>query len=415
MAFLPPPDRFSSLAEELQHAILCYCSSASIASVGRTSKQLQRSSIPALYRRIDLSIHHHDGILDMARHPWGAKADSPTRLPRYMDENLFRAQEAFVRTIVTHPEYAGYVRDVTWTLLSTPVMDGRRELFPQNCYKDGSLWQVFAQFTNLTFIDMAFLRYPGVKELPLTLFSNARSVRLLGQVAGPIARDILHSLDAERLNSLVLDNLQDFGPMSRGSTFATVKQTAEIGDCISSLCNCSPRPGPLRGHLQGLTFTNLRYLRLRSAGQENINCLKWSPANEEKRYREWAGFIEGVKPILETFIFEQGVLPATSKGHYQSLLCRLRENAGATIQDARPMDRRFIDHILPVILSGGWHKLRLMVILGVGRWTVEVPGVGSVTKIALGAETRIAIKSSLGPTVRVRIEERSPQPFDLAF
>ena len=118
----------------------------------------------------------------------------------------------------------------------------------------------------------------------------------------------------------------------------------------------------MRSHLDPLAgrCTALTRLCLRGPGQEYVgDRYGWLKELEEQRYAEWARFIDSVRPTVKDLIFEQGRLPNTDAVMYGAWLVNFPQ------QDRRPMDLRFIDHILPVLAQGPWPCLEKMTVRGV--------------------------------------------------
>jgi hypothetical protein len=154
----------------------------------------------------------------------------------------------------------------------------------------------------------------------------------------------------------------------------------------------------MRGHLKPIQsqFVNLQHLCIRTVGQDLAENDRWFPQRDEERYEELASFIDSVRSTLEMLLFEQGLEP--KKTIYAT--CG-RANRRHGPQKGRPMDYRFLDKVMPVLLRGPWPKLKSDSVVGVGgkarrtvSWNNYVPEDPAVFE---AAEDRLRI--SLPPAV----------------
>lgn len=119
----------------------------------------------------------------------------------------------------------------------------------------------------------------------------------------------------------------------------------------------------MRDHLRPLIgkCTGLKELTLRTAWQDFYSDWMWSESHDEARYREWAGFIESVRPTLQYLDFDQGIPP---QFHNQSGCGR---HDPLPLQKKRPMHQRFITFILPLLVKGPYPVFKGLIIRG-GWW-----------------------------------------------
>lgn len=167
----------------------------------------------------------------------------------------------------------------------------------------------------------------------------------------------------EKLWSLDIDNVQGWGQVSdraRPDHIGSLYEVRETED--ENLVPITRHPGPMRGHLLSLAgyCTKLRYLRITSVGQDDYPDNRWCEKREKARYNEVAQFIESVKPTLERLHLEYGTeadmappICGTEKMHWKPHV-------------GRPMDLRFIEHIIPTLSRGPWPWLKSMTIRGIG-------------------------------------------------
>jgi hypothetical protein len=161
---------------------------------------------------------------------------------------------------------------------------------------------------------------------------------------------------------LELDNVGGLGQLADGKPLQWNLQRPPESD--SSNGNPETRhPGPMRGHLRPIQsqFANLQRLHIRTVGQDLFEDSSWASQRDKNRYAELASFIDSVRLTLESLLFEQGLEP-----EFTGYATCGRANIGHGPQKGRPMDSRFLDEIMPVLLRAPWPKLKSVTILGVG-------------------------------------------------
>src|SRR5271155_3096989 len=113
-----PPE----LSNELWLAIFRLCDRSAWPQLNLVSKGFHVLCLPLIYRDVDLSTHN-SGIL----HPLHlvTLGPNPTLIERAEDKirKLQKAQESFLDTLLQHPEYAPFIRALTWTLMFGPELD----------------------------------------------------------------------------------------------------------------------------------------------------------------------------------------------------------------------------------------------------------------------------------------------------
>jgi hypothetical protein len=105
---------------------------------------------------------------------------------------------------------------------------------------------------------------------------------------------------------------------------------------------------------------HLQHLFIRTVGQDLAENNRWFAKRDEDRYDELASFIDSVRLTLETLLFEQGLEPE------RAIFASCHGSRGHGPQKGRPMDSRFLDKVMPVLLRGPWPTLKSITILGVG-------------------------------------------------
>lgn len=104
--------------------------------------------------------------------------------------------------------------------------------------------------------------------------------------------------------------------------------------------------------------TSLRSLYISTVGKSDEFA---EDPLDERRYASWAQFMSSVRLGIEFLSFSQGVNINEAHAPKDSLL------RGPQRSEHRPMDRLFLDHILPILVAAPWPKMKRMEIRGVGR------------------------------------------------
>ncbi len=386
----------SCLPTEIQDVIFESCGQHDLLRLGQASKALFLSTVPLIYRYVDLSTHNRE------------LAESPSTRVQWADVHpllpppvtLIHRQHCFLLTLLRYPEYGKYVRHLTWTLIF--ASDIKRESTPLPAdkifqYPETKIWDAFQYMVNVEKLDFASLHAyctPYLMQCPSSLFSSAISIRLLGRFSFRLASAILHSVDATKLEQLCLDDVQDWGqhadgtpmPFSEGNHLAGREEHRNPDGSRGIVF-----PGPMRGLLPVLEgrCLSLTTLLLRKAGQKYTSSKKtgfWSASADEEVYSEWAAFIESVKPTLKVLVVEQGT---------NSMVQRQNHISGP----GRPMDIRFTRYVVPSLASGGWSHLKRM----------EVRGTG-VEKGPQKRENCEAIQRAIGPSAELVIIRWAQKP-----
>ncbi|OAX79857.1 hypothetical protein ACJ72_05819 [Emergomyces africanus] len=408
------------LPVELLLMILDYCPSYSIANFCLTNRTLCRLGTPALYKRLDLSIHR---TILLHVHRNTEETEEKISNDKYAKEcfaALINAQQRILKTMLFHPEYTNYVKHITWTLLEPT------DKFTIAFYNDGTLREVFDKFfRRQSSIHLDTLRLGDVT----TLFQGA--VMICSERAPhDEARDPIST------SYLSFIYIQNFSPISRGldvlfdsSELSSTKRWGDYYPLFASMYNTLtssapiPLPLPLHGPFpKSFEFQSLQTLMLRTVGQDlfplpvvtaqdNIRWLECLAAAEEKRYAEWEAFINCVKPSLRKLHFYQIRYCSTYKGYYRKSLLRLRlrpsSSASGSDHDNAlpptpppppmiPIKEQCVSYILPVILSGNWPNLHSLELLGVRERTVDLPDGSRVTYAGFDNAIKEDIMSAVG-------------------
>lgn len=396
--------RLEDLPQDIFLEILDICAAhkGALYNLSLTSKFIQNTCLPLLYRDVDLSTHNRGRLVEEeGACCWEVWADADGD---YVPDNARLRQYSFLRTLTAHPEYGAFVRSFAWTLIWTGSPYDTSELDDI----EFAIWDVFSSLTNVRDLDLASLHYNDrerfIRQNPRQLFSSAVRVRLLGWMHYGLVMSILYSVDPSKLEHLALDNLQDEGQYADGSRIWS-DDPKYVRDHTETLNPDGSRgfvfPGPMRYILKPLEgrYTALKSLLLRKAGQEQISgeddVVLWSPDIDDAVYSEWASFLSSVEPTLEVFIFEHTRAPKWG-GSGRCGRSRWRPR-----QRIRPMDERFRRLFLSVLLAGSWPRLQRMEIRGVGRWE-DVP--------SLDEETKVRLREAVGSRALLILEEEESRP-----
>ena len=123
---------------DIHVAIAEYCSFDGVRNLCFNSRRFYSHCVPVLYRHVDLSFHNRSKIDFAYRHstqmdygvcgldetPARTQTGRTVRITFDLYNRFERVgdiqpkQEKFLQTLLAHPEYAPYVRSLSWTLLS---------------------------------------------------------------------------------------------------------------------------------------------------------------------------------------------------------------------------------------------------------------------------------------------------------
>ena len=371
--------------------------------VSRTLSELVR---PVLWRSVDLSVHNAGGLFP-ARIPWiKVTGDNPTRDIDDIEGALLARQKRFAEAILRNSKLGELVRSLTWTY--RPRCDDSGDTV-----EEGQLWCALRKLSRAEELDFGSMAESHIfpKRMPLPLFPSARQIRLTGPMPLEMATALLHPQRARSITDLDLDNLFDPGrPWSQTGGFCISRDWRSYSDGTP----ITRLPGPMRGHLRGLanSCTSLRRLSLRGVGIDYCDSLEAELGDvDEERYAKWADFINAVKPTLEELFLEQGVQSeAPDAGFYGCGTTRRRY----AIQSVRPMDTRFVNHILPVLKDGPWPCLKALTVRGLFGPTMKAwTRFSRPTQPDNGFEELVeGLHGALGPDVKLIVERKPEKTYD---
>ncbi|MCJ1467510.1 hypothetical protein MMC07_006135 [Pseudocyphellaria aurata] len=289
-------------------------------------------------------LYHH---VDLDRHQPGLEFTSEQQTVLVRDS--FKRQKRLVDTLLSHPEYAKYVRSFKGTLCTNADIVNYSP--GEEKYPAGKLWSAMQSLTCVRHVEVGSrngVTTQGLmgppQQIPSHMFESATSVKLVGRMECGLAKSILLAVNPARLTYLCLDWVEnnqigqnELQPMpgDRGDDGQVIARDAASGLLTTLTGRC----------------TALRTLILRRMAQYRYTPKQWHEAAEEASYTEWASFIHSVRGTLETLVF----------GHAaNSLFKRALQDRPCTI-----MDKRFERLVLPTIVSGIWPCLTTIEIQGV--------------------------------------------------
>jgi hypothetical protein len=269
-------------------------------------------------------------------------------------------QEGFISAILSRPSLDALVRILTWTY----------QWHWENPYETDEnqqkMWAAFQLLTRVEVLDICSFNTEEHLVTPPPLFPTASTVRIGGKMPYLFFRSFLSN--PANIVSLDIDNTQGFFQTWNGyyeGVFysyypSNISQIPEIED--SDGYPLVRHYGPMQGHLRPLLnrCENIRYLSIRTVGQDDSQSRHFLATREKARYEEIAHFFSSAAGTLETLVFEQGI---TQEGEL-SRGCRGDWRRGHQV--GRPMDKYFLECIHPILLSTQWDKLKKITIRGVG-------------------------------------------------
>jgi len=333
-------------------------------------------------------------------------SNNPDRRSLEEDDVLFRRQQLLIRTLRAQPQLGKFVKSLTWT--HRTWSDGPGE---DDCLKEGPTWAAFKTLSNIEKLDFCSMVSRREIHAPPPLFSSAKWISIGGQMSHALATSILHSVDPSKITYLELDNLQDLGQLRKHKAIPLDQDLGQLRE--TTYPDRSPKvrhPGAMRDHLRFLEgrCTALRTLVMRSVGQDYYRDWLWSAVHDEKRYSEWARFIDSTRSSLQGLQLEQGLTQEDLNQHgCVSHFLQISPQTGG-----RPMDRRFIEIILPVLLKRPWPKLRALDIRGIGGRVQNCHRRGCSGEVVSDIESaEFRLKEALGPRISVSWEPEASRTF----
>ncbi|KAL8787484.1 MAG: hypothetical protein Q9195_007731 [Heterodermia aff. obscurata] len=398
--------RLLTLPPEIISNLLNVCNQPSLENLSLTCRTLHETIALSLkYRTIDVSVHrigrfeytHWNGTVT---HYW-----SDQYPPRFDVENLARKQHKFLSEVLDRPYLGRLIHDFTWTIRSYCDPDGYwpGRMTKDAVYPDTQMWAAFQSMTNVTKLDLACYQetwdWVYLRQPPGVLFPSVTDLHLSGIMYRQIVETIFNSVDLSNLEHLSLDNLQDPGRSGDEYPYKRSRNGAANWDSTEPPQDTDETklPGTMRGILPLIQdrCSSLRSFSYRKPGWW-VQRRGMSPSQDEECYMEVASFIGSVASTLEAFTFEQGV-PESLGGH---LISGVRGGAYA-LQKVKPMDERFVKHVLPVLFNTAWPALKELNVVGVGKWK---------GKAAIDAPTKARLRKHLGQELEIHYGDLPKRP-----
>lgn len=234
---------------------------------------------------------------------------------------------------------------------------------------------------------------------PPHIFPFASSIHLSGITSRYVVNSILDTGNPHLLEYLHLDNLQEFAELDGiPQDIPRAAKARMLASQPHHSPDTTPTPiaGPMRTHLTPFIgkWAHLRTLHISTASQSSSssaadvghshgrpriisishvrNDRYWNRTTEDARYAELAALLRSVAPSLRRFRFEQG--PTNNLGadgwaivpsrQIMQTACRTRPGALPPPPRVRPMDVRFVEHLVPAVVESEWPRLERMELVG---------------------------------------------------
>ncbi|KAH7106876.1 hypothetical protein BKA62DRAFT_219714 [Auriculariales sp. MPI-PUGE-AT-0066] len=208
--------RFQQLAPELQAEVSACLPTSDLLNLNVASREMHALTTAHVLRRIELDLV----VYEPATAAWPYQVDNSME--------LHQAQRKVIDTVAKHPEYAGYVHDLSWHVFADA----------------GGMPSDF--FRSLNSVERVRLNVSR-GELMLdhanfgTLFPRMSAMTFAGQVTSELTAMTLHS--PARLHELVLDHVHSPEP-----DFLLQLLEQLVGNCPELERLALRKPGNARGH-----------------------------------------------------------------------------------------------------------------------------------------------------------------------
>lgn len=329
-----------------------------------------------IYQNVDISVRpntHGFVTLYMSRRKSKNNPQFNSFHSNNIERKLFSRQESFQTALVGHPEKGSLVTSFTWTYyLPKSDITG---LFHGNTWE-----QLLDAMRNLQAINVYALTKP-ITPIPL---QSATSIRLSGCISQLLSED---TADVSKITTLGLDNI-----IERPDHLQRRR-----GHIMPHLVMPPRYPKALKAPGYELDYTkltgrcsSLKNLAIRSYGQGIDESDRWDADADELRYARWSDFIASTSPTLETLEFELFDIAAgtNSRHKFARRTTRFEQQINLSLRGQlsnKPMNRRFVEIMVPVLAQQSWPKLRKVTILGL----VEQDG---VLREAFGPEVELEFR-----------------------
>jgi hypothetical protein len=189
---------FSTLSAEIHLEILEHLPKDSLAKVASTCTYFHSITVPLIYHTIDLSIHNSGQQI--------GQIDDRHR-------GVIGSRQLFFKQIICKPEYAHYVKSLTWTIhLEDSDTTGPTTKLEETQLEE--IFRMFAMLKEVTHVDLhihSWYRwyYPRI----LSLFPKAKQIVLNGEIPRHLCLSILHGKwHAGYLRLSIIDSLNIKSP-----------------------------------------------------------------------------------------------------------------------------------------------------------------------------------------------------------
>ncbi|KAH7084282.1 hypothetical protein FB567DRAFT_78704 [Paraphoma chrysanthemicola] len=359
-----------NLPAEMLVIIMSHMTRTDLKSLCETCRSLQEIATAELYHTVDLSSHNATST-SKSRETYQMSYPSAHHVPldflkrewTSLDHETFQRQRQFINSMAISPAHGKHVRRLHWTILDVNSrtwrwrgsgeddwdLDARGALYEP---EDEPLWTAFKRCTNISHVDICWIRPWREVTLPPPLFPSARSVRLSGCMTRAFVSRVLEP-SSQNLEHLALVNLLRWSDGAQ--SLPQFDHISALNDYLYENNAEEELEPPSRLMLGALDFligrSSLTTLCIGTLGDKSRNG-DADPRYDEL-YSSWSRILNDSRCTLQRFCFDQGV---EIYGHGRPQ---------RTVHKQREADRLFSKWILPVLLDSPWPLLRRLQLKGV--------------------------------------------------
>lgn len=279
------------------------------------------------------------------------------------DEAMLNKQLLFMRTINERPLYGGLVQRLVWTFKTFIAKE--KKYMNKHLVTADDVWAMFAKLHNVTSLDFGCLSLDWPARTPPSqlLFPLATSVRLVGQLALPMAQDLLHVNILGQIVNLELNYTTFYGTpkLDRTKLEEQIAMKPQIFKKKVRLLQ------PLAAYLLDVKsqFNSLTNLSIRSLDSA-IKAERELTSISSMWYAALSEFIDAVRPTLKSLLIEQSYVIESFASDLINIFgeqsTRYAENEEKRF--SRLLLSSFQKNVLPVLQKGSWRQLRYLNVVG---------------------------------------------------
>lgn len=322
-----------------------------ITNTAATSLLMHTFITMKIYQNVDISVrpNTYDFVtLYMSR----CKSKNNSRFNSFgsnkIEWKLLSQQESFQTALAAHSEKGSLVTSFTWTYY-LPKSD------ITGLFHRINLEEMLDTMSNLQAINVYALTKPNT-PIPL---KSATIIRLSGCISQLLSED---TADLSKITTLELDNIIERPDHQRRRGGRNMPRLVRYPKALKAP-GCELDYTKLTGHC-----SSLKNLAIRSYGQGINGSDRWDADADKLRYARWSDFIASTSPTLETLEFELfDIAEANSRHKFARGPARFKQNITLIFPSQlsnKPMNRRFVEIMVPVLAQQSWPKLRKVTISG---------------------------------------------------